>query len=502
MCEARRICLAINKSLATSQLSTVCTVDPRFKSDERPTSRLRRGTVNPLRATRLYPLTHLIIVLALSVLSGCAALTNPVSRGVPAGMVDPLFLAERKDPKDTIPLAYLRRERSEVYRLAAGDILGVFIGGILGEPEESPPVNVVEDGGSTLSLGYPVPVREDGTLALPVVKPIPVDGLTVAEAEQAIIQAYTSGDEPVILPGRERVIVTLVRSRQTRVVVVRQDSPDVGIPIRRPGIIRSSREFRGGAERLLRTGTGTGTVVYLPAEQNDVITAMALTGGLPGLDAANEIVIHRGGMGRAIPGLEPLVTGDKVVLPNFLDITAPPGEIIRIPLRSVPGQPLPFRPEDIELHEGDIVFIEARDTDVFYTGGLLPSGEFPLPRDYDLDVIEAVAQVGGPLINGGINSNNLSGALVASGLGSPSPRLLTVLRQLPNGGRCPIVVDLFKALSDPSENILVRPGDVLILQETKHQAVARYFSQVFDLSLLARFLERGSADGAAIINVP
>ena len=59
-------------------------------------------------------------------------------------------------------------------------------------------------------------------------------------------------------------------------------------------------------------------MVYLPADQNDVITALALTGGLPGLDAANEIVIHRGGMGHAPQAIEPLVTGDRVVIPDFL----------------------------------------------------------------------------------------------------------------------------------------------------------------------------------------
>ncbi len=53
-----------------------------------------------------------------------------------------------------------------------------------------------------------------------------------------------------------------------------------------------------------------------------------------------------------------------------------------------------FRPEDIILEEGDVVYIESRDAEVFYTGGLLPGGEFPIPRDYDLDVLGAMALAG------------------------------------------------------------------------------------------------------------
>ena len=38
---------------------------------------------------------------------------------------------------------------------------------------------------------------------------------------------------------------------------------------------------------------GTGHLVALPAYENDVLSALARTGGLPGLDAVNEVVIER-----------------------------------------------------------------------------------------------------------------------------------------------------------------------------------------------------------------
>src|SRR5260370_37925416 len=114
------------------------------------------------------------------------------------------------------------------------------------------------------------------------------------------------------------------------------------------------------------------------------------------------------------------------------------GQVIRIPLRLRPGEELPFKPEDVILHTGDIVFIEARDTELFYTAGLLPPGEHVLPRDHDLDAVQAVAQVRGPLVNGGVSVNNLAGNILTPGIGFPSPSLLMVLRRTPGGGQEPI----------------------------------------------------------------
>ena len=43
------------------------------------------------------------------------------------------------------------------------------------------------------------------------------------------------------------------------------------------------------------------------------------------------------------------------------------------------------------LHDGDVVSIEARDREVFYTAGLIGSLVVPLPRDIDLNVLQAIA---------------------------------------------------------------------------------------------------------------
>ena len=47
------------------------------------------------------------------------------------------------------------------------------------------------------------------------------------------------------------------------------------------------------------------------------------------------------------------------------------------------------------LRTGDILFIETRNTEFFYTGGILQPRQFVLPRDYDLTVVEVISLADG-----------------------------------------------------------------------------------------------------------
>ena len=51
------------------------------------------------------------------------------------------------------------------------------------------------------------------------------------------------------------------------------------------------------------------------------------------------------------------------------------GETIRIPLRVPAGASMPFSTQDTVLQSGDVVFLEARDEEVFYTAGLSAAGQ-------------------------------------------------------------------------------------------------------------------------------
>lgn len=399
----------------------------------------------------------------LPVLSGCASLSNPVAHGVPVSRLPDQFKAKPRLEQITIPLNLLERPREEQFRIQKGAILGVFIEGVLGEPRQPVPVQLDPSGGRLPpSLGYPVVVREDGKISLPFVKPIPVDGLTVAEAEEKIRRILV--EEEKIITDKNRVIVTLQREAQNRVTVIRQDAGGV--------------TFGGG---LTNTKRGTGFALDLPVSESDVLTALTRTGGLPGVDANNEVIILRG----LKPGEKPM---DPTVMPDLRKIFKDPTgklaqemglKISRIPLRLRPGEDIPFTREDVVLNNGDIVFIETREAEVFYVGGILPPGEFPLPQNYDLDVVTAIAQVRGPLFNGALGGNNFTGQFIAAGVGQPSPTNLTVIRRIPGAGEIRIRVDLAKAARDPRERLIIMPGDILILQETFGEALARYITSNF-----------------------
>jgi len=221
---------------------------------------------------------------------------------------------------------------------------------------------------------------------------------------------------------------------------------------------------------------------------------------LPGLDAFDGIFIFRGGQSNAAlteklasikPSEELSAISDLGVRTDY------------IPTRWAAGEPPPFNPEDVILHEGDVMLLEARAKDYFYTGGLLPSGERLLPRDYDLDVVEAVSQIQGSLLNGAFGGSNFTGRLIQQGVGNPNPSALTVIRRTANGSQIPISVDLNRALTDPRERILIQPDDVLILQETSGEALARYFSDIFNFNAFF-YLYRGSTGvgSAGVTQIP
>jgi protein involved in polysaccharide export with SLBB domain len=423
---------------------------------------------------------------------GCAAFTNPVANGIPVCRVPPELLAGPvRNEMQTIPLTLLKQPPPDIYRLAADDVLGVYIEGVLPASDlkagpSNPPVYFPSQidplgGGMQPAMGFPIPVRDDGTVSLPLVEPISVRGMSLSEATAAIRKAYLAAE--LIRPGRERIVVTRMQTRRSRVLVIRQE---VG-------------GFTAGGRGLVVSGSsvkrGTGHTVDLPAYENDVLNALTQSGGLPGLDDYSDIFVFRAAMNsRVVSTLESLQPGQSPQVGAGLA-----GPIIRIPTRVAPGAPLPFQPQDIVLETGDVVFLEARVLELFYTGGLLPAGEHVLPRDYDLDVVTAIMDVGGPIINGGsVPINITASSNLNRGIGSPSPSLLTVVRRTPGGGQVPIRVDLNRAMRDPRERIRVQPGDVLILQETPGEALVRYATQTLNFSIISEVFKTSRTTGTVI----
>ena len=387
----------------------------------------------------------------LTAITGCQTIDAvPVSR-VPRELLQ----GDLKNRYEDISLLRLRQDPPKVYLLGPGDVLGIYIKGVLGSAEELPPVHYPEDSNRPPAIGYPVPIREDGTLALPFIAPIKVEGRSLVEATKQIRDAYLY-PKVILNEGEDQIIVTLIRKRMVRVLVIREES--------------------GGAADISKRGTGH--VVDLPAYENDVLRALSETGGMPGTDAKNEVLIYRGMYSDAV-SYDEVMTNlclDNCQDPCFCNEApvADPPNVTRIPLRYNPSSPPVFSQKDVILGEGDIVIIRSRDKETFFTAGLLGGGEHPLPRDKDLDIIGAIALAGGPLGSGGTGVGAVGqqggggGGFGGGGRGGTNcqPSEAIIIRELPCGNQISMKVDLNRALQNRSERVLIQPGDVVMLRYT------------------------------------
>ena len=414
----------------------------------------------------------LLVTLASVSLSGCTALFSPID-SIPASRVPAQFLAEPQANKVQLDASRLRQEEPEFYTLDSEDVLGIFIENVLGEFGSAPPVQLPQPGSDLPpAIGFPVPVREDGTLSLPLVPPIPVRGLTLQQAEALITRSYREGPQPILI-DKGRVIVTLLSKRSYRVFVVRQDNSAAS---------RSQNLQRAGGSVVTDRNdqSSRGFVLQMNAYQNDVFTALSQTGGLPGVNSKPSLRILRGNrldIARRDAEMEAFYRTNKPeqfpygIVPTVADET----NAIEIPLRLKPGEIPTFRPEDIVLKDGDILYVDSRQTDVYYTGGLLRGGEFPLPRDYDLNVLSAVSLTGTSIGSG--QSTGLGG--IGGTIQQTPPTELVVLRRIPGDRQLAIRIDLNDAINDPSQRILVKAGDQLILRFKPQEEILNFASSVF-----------------------
>ena len=373
--------------LATNQ-TRILTIEKRKAQQESSGMKTKTSIVERI-VKRLHSASTVVAAgVMATTFSGCASLTQPIE-GVPAERLPAEFFAEPKNDLVPVDISLLSIEPPRDYQLSGGDILGVYVEGVLpfnppNQPPEPPPVNF-PDADSTLppSIGYPIAVQDDGTLALPLIEPLDVEGLTLEQVRDAIRDKYI--EEDILRPEKARPIVTIIKERTYDIIVVREDGGGVsgnrGLTTQNVG----SQFLSGGSDR-----SASGGLVKLPAYQNDILHALVQTGGLPGLNAKNEVKVLRASHADQRMRAQFMQQWHAQQQAAALDpCSCPPPlpedpSILRIPLRLKPGVVPDITEEQVTLQDGDIVYIESRETEVYYTGGLLNGGEFPLPRDYDL----------------------------------------------------------------------------------------------------------------------
>lgn len=382
------------------------------------------------------------------------------TRAIPATRLPEIYKAEPKCDDIPINLTLLRQEPPREFLLGAGDMIGVFVPSVLpaaaaGDPQSAPLIQ------ATTSLinevypplgaphlpngGVPLLIGTDGILSLPRIDPINLTGKTLTEAANIIRQAYQDGG--LIAEGIP-VSVTLIKARVQRVLVLREDADSSGPTL----LPKTSMPY---------TRKGEGDVVDLPAYENDLLHLLAARGGLPGIETYAHVWILKSASPEAAADAQTRVGAGEDAAQVFRALNAQ-RTAIRVPLRIKPGEQLPFGPQDIILHTGDVVYLEPRETEYFYTGGLLPGGEIPLPRDRDIDILEAIA-----IANGSVGGQGgASAAVFRAGAGPGNvvpPSRAVVIRKLPNGQQIMIRVDLNRARFDPTERVIIQPGDFVMM---------------------------------------
>ncbi|MDR1492010.1 MAG: polysaccharide biosynthesis/export family protein [Planctomycetaceae bacterium] len=361
------------------------------------------------------------------------------------------------------------------YRLGPKDTLGIFVETVTGEPGQPIPIHQ-PDPSTNLppGIGYPYTVRDDGDLSLPLImRPLHVEGLTLTEAENLIRKSYTEVQK--IIGKDARISVSLIRPRTYHVVVIREDvRPD---DMRNSGSSNNNRQATGSSF-IGTEDRGTAKTLDLWAYQNDVLNALNQTGGMPSSSAKNEVLILRGGVDNmSEEDLFIRNMGDNKV--NSVYVNGNPN-IVRIPLRAQPGQTLPdLTQDDVILKDGDVVVVQSREAEVFYTGGLLQGGMYPIPRDFDLDVFGAISMAGGSVAVAAGGSRTTRNANIGSIV--PPTRLL-VIREV-NGYQRAIRINMKNAIVDPSERILIQPNDLIMLEYTPMEVVLNVFLSTFSLRL-------------------
>lgn len=375
---------------------------------------------------------------------------------IPARRLPPEWMPESRNCMVPIDFTLLRQDPPTQYAVGPRDVLGVHIQNMLGAETDAPPITVIPASNDQHvvqpTVGHPITVQADGKIALPLIPPLKVQGMTIPQVAAAIHQAYAK-DRQLLQAGQDRISVNLIRPRTARVMVIRQD-----VHADTPTVIEKTE--------TIAIKRGYAQIIELPAYENDVLHALTATGGLPGIDARNEVWVLRN---QAVGGDQwrPIVGQlQQGANPAEQLHAAKETQFIRIPLRIHPELPAPFGPEDVILNTGDVVFIESRDTEFYYVGGLLTGGKLPLPRDYDLDVLGAIAMAHGN-VSGPAGPTSAAASNFRSGPGNvvPPSRVL-VVRTLPGGGQVKIDVSIKKALDDPRERIIIQPNDLILLKYT------------------------------------
>jgi polysaccharide export outer membrane protein len=248
-------------------------------------------------------------------------------------------------------------------------------------------------------------VADSGAIQVPLVGDIDVAGLSLTDAEQWIRQVSVE--------------------RQ----IYRQ--PHVSVQMKR----RKTIEVRViGAVKLPG-------VYHLPAAGSDLLSALVAAGGMT--DEAGMIIEIR--HPSSTVAASSAVGPEGVALASFVSSPEAPERLVRVDLSELNRSE---SPPDLHMEDGTVVMVMQRESRTISVIGLVRRPDnYELPTDETLRVLDALALAGGPTVS------------VAD--------KVRVIRHLPDK-EDPVViaVSIRNAKRRGKENLVLAPGDVVVVQET------------------------------------
>ncbi|NOY43106.1 MAG: hypothetical protein GXP26_14900 [Planctomycetes bacterium] len=286
-------------------------------------------------------------------------------------------------------------------------------------------------------------VAEDGTVSVPIIGPVPVAGLEAYEASQNIANL-------AIQRGMYRnpyITVEIESKAVNRITVLGAVSE--------PGVHELPRGNSDLVSAIAASGGLTdeaGTEIEIVRQSAVGLASNENKATVPATNESGEIQLA------AYQGLRPHAAPQAVVGGYASGHAAP--TTIRLDLSS--GRPMGNT--DFRLNDRDVVRIVPKKKETIYVSGLVRRpGDFELPTDQDVHLLDAIA--------------------LAGGRSSPVADKVYVIRRMENRPE-PIViqVSLSEAKQNGLENLRIAAGDTITVEQTPATAVVDAVKQFFRLS--------------------
>jgi len=303
--------------------------------------------------------------------------------------------------------------------IGPGDLLAVTVDSGYGEE----PIN-----------STPVWVAEDGTARVPLIGPVRLAGLTPRDAGPMIAAAGI--ERGLYVDPYPYVTVEMKRQRTNGVRIIGA--------VRSPGLKQ------------------------LPRGSSDLLSALVAAGNLNEKAGPEIQIIHcHGGRSPLSPNSPRVADGPQAELTSFGSAGSRGPRTISVNLASMADQPT----ENYYLEDGDVVVVREREPRSIHVIGLVKEpGEFKLPLDRDLYLLNALALAGD-------RTSHIADKV-------------WIIRQVP-GKKEPVLIQasVREAKRNAAENVRLAPGDVVSVEETP---------ATFVLDLMRNFIRFGLSSSVPI----